>query len=268
MDWIYKAMLTAMTVAAVLMIAQLFGRRVAGLVAGMPVITVPALLWIASEQGGAFAAASAQGIFTACALAAVFAMVYERTARSRGPAVSILLSVAAAGLLLLLVHRLTDSGWMTAWITLGAAVALCLVALLTTPVVVRSNRSSQRLRGELGFTAALAGVISAVLSLAAPQVGPFWCGVFAALPLISGCALVHQHLTASATDRQHFVHGYAIGLLSKLLFAVVFSALAPEVGIVGASFAAVLLGVTSSVAGVQIWAVAAPRVSLLTAHRT
>lgn len=268
MDWTYKAMLTAMTVAAVLMIAQLFGRRVAGLVAGLPVITVPALLWIASEQGGAFAAASAQGIFAACALAAVFAMVYERTARSRGPAVSILASLSTAGLLLLLLHRLTDSGWMTGWITLGAAVALCVVALLTTPVVARSNRFPQRLHGELVWTAALAGLISAALSLAASQVGPFWCGLLAALPLISGCALVHQHLTATATDRQHFVHGYAVGLLSKLLFAVVFSALALEIGTLGAITAAVLLGVSASIAGARFWSMAAPRAPLSIARRT
>ena len=39
MDWTYKAVLTTVTVAAVLMAARWMGRRVAGLLAGLPVIT-------------------------------------------------------------------------------------------------------------------------------------------------------------------------------------------------------------------------------------
>ena len=44
MDWGYKAVLTAITVALVLLVAQALGRRLAGLLAGLPIVTAPALL--------------------------------------------------------------------------------------------------------------------------------------------------------------------------------------------------------------------------------
>ena len=44
MDLGYRAMLTAPTVALLLTVRQLFGRRVAGLLAGLPTVTGPALL--------------------------------------------------------------------------------------------------------------------------------------------------------------------------------------------------------------------------------
>lgn len=76
MDWAYKAMLTALAVAAVLMVATLFSRRLSGLLAGLPVITAPALLWLAHERGAEFAALSATGSVAASAAAALFAVTY------------------------------------------------------------------------------------------------------------------------------------------------------------------------------------------------
>lgn len=51
MDWSNKAMLTAATVAALLALARLFGHRLAGILAGLPTVTGPALLWLALDHG-------------------------------------------------------------------------------------------------------------------------------------------------------------------------------------------------------------------------
>ncbi|MFN9185151.1 MAG: DUF3147 family protein, partial [Betaproteobacteria bacterium] len=74
MDWAYKAVLTATTVALLLAVAQLFGRRLAGILAGLPTVTGPALVWLALDHGTDFAVEAALGSVAASALCGLFAV--------------------------------------------------------------------------------------------------------------------------------------------------------------------------------------------------
>lgn len=243
MDWGYKAVLTAMTVAAVLMAAQLFGRRVAGLIAGLPVIAAPSLLWIAAEQGVDFAARCAIGSVAACGAAAVFALVYERVARNRGLLPSMAAALSAGGVVALVLAVIT-SGANGLAIALLAAALLCAGALLHLPVAPAGARPARRLQREMLLTAAVAGAISALVAAMATLLGPFWSGLLASLPVISSAVLAHQHLTATHADRQRFLRGYAAGLVGKAAFATAFSGAAAALGAVGAMLLAVAIGLS------------------------
>lgn len=229
MDWGYKAMLTAVTVAAVLMTAQLFGRRLAGLVAGLPVIVAPSLLWLAAEQGVDFAARSAIGSLSACGAAAVFALVYERAARVRGALASMAAALSAGGVVAWALAALTGGRHGLA-IALLAAALLCALAMHALPVAPPAARPARGGRRELLLTSALAGVISALIAMTAALLGPFWSGLLASLPVISSAVLMHQHLTATHADRQRFLRGYAAGLIGKAAFAAAFAASAGWLG--------------------------------------
>jgi hypothetical protein len=247
MDWGYKAVLTAMTVAAVLMTAQLFGRRLAGLIAGLPVIAAPSLLWIAAEQGAAFAARCAVGSVAACGAAAVFALIYERMARRHGVTASMAAALSGGGVVALSLALMTG-GEQGLPIVLIATAALCAAALIKLPAAAATARSPRRLRGELWLTAALAGGVSALVALWSPLLGPFWSGLLASLPVISSAALIYQHLNTPHEDRQRFLRGYATGLVGKAAFAVVFGVGATQLGsalamaLAGATAVAVSLG--------------------------
>lgn len=240
MDWGYKAVLTAMTVAAVLMTAQLFGRRLAGLVAGLPVIAAPSLLWIAAEQGAAYAARCAVGSVAACGAAAVFAVIYERVARRHGLLPSMGAALGGGGLIALVLAVLTRGEHGLA-IALLATTALCAWALMRLPSAPAEARPTRRLRGELLLTAAVAGAVSALIALWSPLLGPFWSGLLASLPVISSAALVQQHLTVPHVDRQRFLRGYATGLVGKAAFATAFAGVAAQAGAsLGMALAAVV----------------------------
>ena len=86
------------------------------------------------------------------------------------------------------------------------------------------------LRGEPWLSALLAGVVSAVVSLLAARVGPFWSGMLSSLPLISACALIHLRLAGGAGDVASFVAGYLRGIVAKALFIVVFALLVSPLG--------------------------------------
>ena len=246
MDWGYKAMLTMVAVALVLLVAQAVGRRAAGILAGLPVITAPALLWVASELGPAFAARTAVGSIAACGLMAVFALVYERISRRRGPVVTLALSACAAAAVAAPVAAWAESPLHA----IVFAVASCALVSMLLPAH-RVNVAPARRQGQIVFTAVAAGAVSVTAAVAAGSLGPFWAGVLAALPVISGAALVHQHLTATHHDIQRFLRGYVAGLFGKALFALTFALLVVQVGATGAVALAVAAGLAASLGAVR-----------------
>jgi len=247
MDWGYKAMLTATTVAALLMAAQLFGRRIAGIVAGLPVTTAPSLLWIAAEQGAPFAALSAIGSVAACGAAAVFALAYERMARRHGVLASMSAALGAGGVVALALALLTAHAAGLP-IALLATTALCALALRWLPAAAPAARPAARAHRQVLLTAAVAGTVSAVIASGSPLLGPFWSGLLASMPVIASAVLVHQHLTAAQADRQRFLRGYSMGLMGKAAFATAFASAAAPLGAATAMGLSVAAGVAVSAA--------------------
>jgi len=244
MDWGYKATLTMMTVAVVLLVAQIIGRRIAGIVAGLPVITAPALIWVAADQGAAFAAEAAVGSIAASGSLAIFALVYERLSRSFGPTVTLISSLtvlATAALATLLLASWADQSMLT----LALAAMLCSAALARLPSGARATRAV-RPQGGVLLTSATAGSISVGVALGAHELGPFLAGLLASLPIISGAVLVNQHLTAAPADIQRFLRGYVTGLLGKAFFAFVFAISVMQIGAILATGIALAIGLLVS----------------------
>lgn len=247
MDWGYKAMLTTVSVALVLMVAQTFGRRLAGLLAGLPIITAPALLWVASEHGPGFAARTAVGSLAACGLMALFALAYERVSRRHGPALSLasgLAAIVAAGVpaAALAGHPLR---------ALAFTLACCGLAAVLLPRSRPGAAPARRLRGEIAYTAVMAGVVGIVAALIASAFGPFWAGVLAALPVISAAALVNQHLTATHDDIRRFLRGYVAGLSGKAMFALTFAVAVVAAGAPMALGLGALVGLATSFSAIR-----------------
>lgn len=241
MDTVYKAMLTTMTVAAVLLAARVLGRRAAGLLAGLPVITLPALAWLAQDQGAAFAGRSAVGSLAACTMAPWFAAAYQRLARTRGVIASLAGAGAVAAAAGVVLHALEPWPLLLLLAALGSS-RLVLHCSRRGGLAAGSSSLPRARAGEPWATAAAAGLVSVAVAWAASSVGPYWAGVMASLPLICACTLVHLHLVAGGSALSGFVGGYALGIGAKALFAYGFVVAVPLVGAGGAFAAAALAG--------------------------
>ena len=244
MDWAYKAALTAAAVAAVMMAARLFGRSLAGLLAGLPVITAPALLWLAAEQGDAFAAAGAIGSLAACVPAALFAWSFERLARRCG----VVKASLGAGAVLALSALATQPLAGHPLAALLAALLACTFTLRSVSARPVSSTWVRPLRGEPWVSAALAGVVSAGVAVVAQQAGAFWAGMLSSAPIISACAMLHLRAAGGPGDVTRFVTGYLPGLLAKALFVFSFAMVAPRLGAVAAFGLAAAAGAAGALA--------------------
>lgn len=238
MDWGYKAVLTATTVALLLLAAQSFGRRLAGALAGLPTVTGPALIWLALEFGASYAVEAAIGSVAACAACAIFAFAYERASRRGGVMAALTLATVASVLAVPPLH----------WMASGLAVVLLVSAVSAYLVYVAMpdgrDRAGpvRRLRGELWFTAIVSGFVSGAVALAAPSLSAFWAGVLASPPLIAAAVAVHQHAFVGHASVQRFLRGYVAGLLGRAVFAAAFALLIVRLGAATASLVAIAAG--------------------------
>lgn len=255
MDFAYKATLTATVVAMVMLAARAFGDRLAGLLAGLPFTTVPALVWTGIEEGPALAAQVAVGSVVGCGAIAVFSLVYERAARRFKPALTLIVGLAAMLASALIAHRLDASVSVAG----GVAIAACIAALtLMGREPTRSPTPPPSPGLTVILTALSAGAISAVISATALGLGPGLAGLLAALPIVGAATVTAEHAARGRASVTPFLRGYVVSSLGKAAFGAVFAVCVVPSGIVNALFISLLLGAVICLVGNR-WLETAPR---------
>jgi hypothetical protein len=221
MDWVWKGMLTTASVALVLAFARRWGGGAAGLLAGLPTTTGPALGFMAAEHGERFAAAAAAATVAACAMVAAFALAYAHAAAARRPP-RVALAFGTAGALLLGGPALAAGGQLVPAVAL--ALVCCGVALLAWPAEADDDkRPAGSVRSSPVMPAALAGGISVCLGVAGPVIGTLLAGLLASLPVVSVSVALAQHAVAGPAVARCFLRGTVVGLWGRVAFGAVFA---------------------------------------------
>ena len=265
MDWLCKAVLAAMTVATVLVVAGKISRRGAGLLAGLPVITLPSLVGLAHDQGVDFVARSVSGSAAVCVMAPGLAITFVVLARRHGVAISLAGAAVVGGLAvsamqavdgrpllalaLAAVSCIVAKGWMGA--AAAGPCAAAAAAATTTPVqgavhLAAHVAAPRRRTGEPWLTAAIAGAVVAAMSLLASRLGPYWSGVLSSLPIILVLSLLRLQRTAGVAALPAFVAGYVVGMLANAVFLCCFALTVAAWGPAGAGLVAALAGAAAA----------------------
>lgn len=230
MDWLCKALLTAGTVLIVMAVARLGGRRLAGVVAALPTITAPTLVWLADDEGLAFAISAAIGSVAACGMLAVFALFYARAARHSGGAVA--LACGLCGALAIALPAEAASADLNCALALAlASIAIAFAAMPASRTDVVSRKGSLRL---MFLVASMSAGVTALAAFIGPTMGGFATGLLSSLPLVTGPVAMSEHATHGHRAAAHFLRGYVGGLFGKSAFGAGFALLAPRLGVVTA----------------------------------
>lgn len=225
MEWVCKALLTAAAVAAVMLAAGRLDRRLVGLLAGLPLVSAPALLWLAHEQGPVFAAGTAAGSVAACAASALYARVAVALLARCGAVVALGGALAASALVVAALHGLQQRP--------GAVLAACALVCAALRPTLRLDAPAgavRPLRGEPWLSAGLSGLVAVAVSQSPATLGAYGAGLLASLPVITSFALLHLHRGGTAADQHRFLLGYLHGTWGKAVFATVFAFVAPAWG--------------------------------------
>jgi hypothetical protein len=236
-----RGALSALAVAALLLAARRWGRDLAGLLAGLPTVTGPAMVWLALDRGHDFAGLAAQGAVMAAVPCALFALTYACLA-FRHARLSALFWACAACLLSLLA---LSSWYGPLLLTLALVAITCTVCLAFMPraaggaqprAAVPVDRNTALRAGVM--TVLVSGAVSAAASLSAQVLGPQWAGVLTSPPLLAAAVVLELHRQGCPARVQDFLRGYTTGLVGRSVFVAVFGALLVPKGLATALTAA------------------------------
>jgi hypothetical protein len=289
MELLIKGLLSAAVVASLLWLAQRWSSRVAGLLTGLPVVSGPAMLWLAIDNGTAYAQEVCLGAVASGAVCALFALCYAMALRhvakgatlalgSLGAALPLLVMAAASnelpiGLSLLMmvataicVSCLSALSWTINRATPGAfyppraPVPLANAAAVRTPVTWTPRRtiSPGRVSGAW-LTPFAAGLVSIITGALAGELGAFWSGVLSSMPWVCAAVALQLQRQAGHDKVMSFLHGYTAGLIGRCVFVAVLGAYAQAWGVVPALLCAAAATTLSALCTARWWPLHASR---------
>ena len=193
MFWL-KLTLVPLFLLAVSLVARRWGPRVAGLFAGLPVVTGPILAFMAFEQGTAFGAVGAGAALGGVSGAVVFALVYAHRALRGAWPQALACALAAWGAAGLLVQALPGTWpWQAA-----TAMAALLAAPALRPAMPPLPLAAPPTVPGLLLRMAAGAALTLAVTAAAVHLGPRGSGLLAVFPLLSSVMAVDVHRNQGA----------------------------------------------------------------------
>ncbi len=232
MDWMWKSALTAASVLLVLAAARRCGPNVAGHVAAMPLITGPALGWLAHEQGVGFAVRASVSCVAACSMLSAFALLYAVACRRAGIGVAVL--AGSAGAMAMTLPAIAASGDLVDALVLALGCTAIACRGLRDGAAGAAAPAASRSTGSLALVAVSASAMSALAAAAGPLLGAFAAGLLASVPVVSGAVVLAEHAAGRRCAVAQFLRGYVGGLAGRAAFGAAFAVLAGPVGVAGA----------------------------------
>ena len=243
-----KLTLAPALVVAVSLAARVFGPTVGGLLAGLPIVAAPVLLFLALEQGAAFGAHAAYGCALGVLSLVLFCFTFAQAGRRFGWPVCVLLGWAVVAASTAVMRFVPQTFW-TALLVPGAAVTLALVVLPRPPAgpaALSPPRWDVPLR-----IAATASMVLAITWLA-DRLGPSLSGLLSPFPIATTVLAAFAHAQLGHAGSARLLRGLVLGLYSFVLFAVSLGFLLPRMRL-AAAFGIAIAATLTLHAGLGLW---------------
>jgi len=222
---ILKLTLVPMLVVLVTLATRRWGPRIGGLLAGLPIVTGPALFFFAIEQGNAFAAEASRAVIVSLIGVAASALTYAWAATRAPWWLSLPISWTSFLVTVLVVQRTR----VTPTPALAAALASIVLAQVLLP------RSGSQTVGQrpiwdlpLRMIASMALIIS--ITALAERLGPTLSGALTPFPAAMSILLGFSHAQHGSSSAINFLRGFMPGMWSFTAFCFVLSVSIVAVG--------------------------------------
>ena len=223
-----KIALTPALIGAASLAGRRWGPAVSGWLVGLPFTSGPVALFLALEQGPAFAASVATGTLLGTAAQAVFAVAYARLAPRAAWPTSVAIGSVAFLALGLGLRSLSPTLAPAALIALGILVAgLSLMPRSAVPAAVGAARPAWDLPARM----VLATAIVLALTALAPALGPLLTGLLSTFPVYASILAVFAHVLDGRPAGIAVLRGLLVGLFAFAGFFIVLGALIERAGI-------------------------------------
>ena len=198
-------------------VERLHGPRVAGWLAGFPIVGGPLLLFMTLEYGLAFGAQAALGAWFGLVPWIAFTMTYAFCSRRLN-----WIGCALIGFAVWTVVALVAIGMQSAsrWLEMVPLVAF-LGAMSVYPRAAPSDEEREHVWWGLPARMIAGAVLTIVISEFSGVMGSHWSGIFSTFPLMGSIICISSHLQYGRHAVQEAVAGMTMGLASVGTFCFV-----------------------------------------------
>ena len=209
-----KLVLTPTLLALATLAARRWGPLAAGWIVGLPLTSGPVSLFLAIEQGRAFAATSAIATLLGTIAVLAYCVTYSRASRRFSWLPSMLLGHLGFFAIAAVLSRNTFSLWPATAVTLPFIV----IALYIEGDVDRKKTPIPAPWWDIPFRMAAATSIVLLITSLSSQLGPRWSGLLSAFPLFITVMSTFSHRLSGAANAQLFLHGIILGSFAYVAF--------------------------------------------------
>jgi hypothetical protein len=235
---ILKLTLVPLLVVSVTLATRRWGARIGGLLTGFPIVSGPALMFFALEQGDAFASEAARAVLVSLVGVAASTVAYAWTATRAAWWISLPISWTTFLATVLLVKRVPA----TATVALAAALVSIVLAQVLLPRA-GTHAAGQRPAWDLPLRVIASMTLVVSVTTLAERLGPTLSGALTPFPVAISILLGFSHAQQGSSAAISFLRGFMPGMWSFAAFCFVLSvsivALGTAMGFVAALATAV-----------------------------
>ena len=231
-----KLVLTPALIAAATLIGRRFGPSISGWLVGLPFTSGPVSLFLALEQGTAFAAAAAAGSIGGVAASAVFAIGYAAMARRFLWPASLAVASFAFAVSVVVLRALPLGGGLPlpllALYVGGVGAAMIGIRVIPAPRAL--DEAPRPPRWDLPVRMVVATTLVIVITSAAPLLGPQLSGLLTTYPVYAGVLGIFAHAQRGGAAAGQVMRGLCYGIIAFATFFFAIGAIIDRAGILPA----------------------------------
>ncbi len=247
---ILKLILTPALIGGASLAGRRWGPAVSGWLVGLPLTSAPIAVFLALEQGPAFAASAAVGTMEGAISQAAFCLAYGWLAFHGGRLPAIAMSVLAFALATALLERVTlPLPALFLVVIAGLGAALWLMPARRAGI---GAASAPPPAWDIPARMMVATVFVLLLTGVASTLGPRLTGLLAPFPVYAAILAIFAHHLQGPAAATSVLKGLLLGLFGFAGFFLVFAGLVEAVGIVSA--VAMATAVTLACQAAALWA--------------
>lgn len=231
-----KVTLMPLVIGLITVVSRKWGYKVGGLIASMPWIAGPILLFFILEQGKAFGIRSVPGILTGIISLISFCYCYARLSKRFNWLVTILTSY----LVYVLIALLFDLFKFNLFVIYGITLACVVIALYFFPVPAAHQPQAKRLPFDMLIRMVVATLFVILITGLATVLGPTWSGILTPFPIITSILAIFTHYLQGNNATVTVLRGLVSGLFGFTTFLFLQAFLLPQFS-VGISFSLALI---------------------------
>lgn len=212
-------------IGGVTLASKKWGNLVGGMIASLPWIAGPVILFFTIEQGVDFTISSIKGVMIGIIGVLAFCFVYIYSAIKFSWYVSLILAYLGFLITTLLLNAVESFMNLNVWYI--TSIILSLIGIMIFPKLEKHSGLNQTLKYDIYLRMIIITVFVTLITYLAKILGPTWSGILTPFPIITAILAAFTHYTQGAYGTSIILRGMLTGFIGFATFLFLQALLLP-----------------------------------------